>query len=104
MNPRVHLWRRLYGVSAILVITLALSACSLTEVLTSSPAPASLPQATPTNFPTPALPTTESAFDHNTLVGQAAPAFTLSDANDQPYTFSPGKGRKQVIVFYMVYT
>ncbi len=71
-------------------------ACALTDI--GAPAP------TPLSFPTVALPNTANTFDHNSLVGQPAPAFTLTAANGQPYTFTPNDSRKHVIVFYMAYT
>src|SRR5437773_523455 len=40
------------------------------------------------------LPDTNSALNVGTLIGQPAPAFTLSDANGQPYNFEPGDGHK----------
>ena len=49
------------------------------------------------------LPNTDSAFNVGTLIGQPAPAFTLPDANDEPYEFQPGDGRKYVFAFNMGY-
>ena len=79
------------------------SGCALLELA----APASTPAgAIPTvaGFPTLGLPNSASAFDHNTLAGQTAPAFTLPDAGGQAYTFTPNDGRKHLVIFYMVYT
>lgn len=47
------------------------------------------------------LPDTDSAFNVGTLIGQPAPAFTLLDANGQPYKFLADDGRKYVFVFNM---
>jgi len=47
------------------------------------------------------LPDTDSAFNVGTLIGQSAPAFTLPDANGQPYQFQAGDGRKYVLAFNM---
>ena len=47
------------------------------------------------------LPDTDSAFNVGTRIGQAAPAFTLPDANGEPYEFQPGDGRKYVFAFNM---
>lgn len=41
------------------------------------------------------------AQDVGTLVGQPAPAFTLSDADGRPYTVTPGQGRPLVLVSHM---
>ena len=49
------------------------------------------------------LPDSDSAFNVGTLIGQAAPAFTLADANGEPYEFLPGDGRKYVFAFNMGY-
>ena len=49
------------------------------------------------------LPDTDSAFNVGTLIGQIAPAFTLPDANGEPYEFQPGDGRKYVLAFNMGY-
>ena len=83
-------------------LTLLSISCALLEVAAPEPSPAGAP--TVVAFPTVVLPSSASTFDHNTLTGQAAPAFTLSDANDQPYTVTPNDGRKHLVVFYMVYT
>ncbi len=80
---------------SLMVVMLALAACSLTE----SPAPATSPVA----FPTPALPNTANAFNYDSLVGQAAPTFTLTDASGKAYSFTPSDGRKHLVVFYMGY-
>ncbi|MCI0549944.1 MAG: hypothetical protein L0287_03230 [Anaerolineae bacterium] len=47
------------------------------------------------------LPDTDSAFNVGTLIGQPAPAFTLPNANGEPYNFQPGDGRKYVLAFNM---
>ncbi len=57
----------------------------------------------PAAIPTVALSNSASAFDHNSLVGQPAPSFTLADTDGQSYTFNPNDGKKHVIVFYMGY-
>ena len=49
------------------------------------------------------LPNTDSAFNVGTRIGQAAPTFTLQDANGEPYKFQPGDGRKYVFAFNMGY-
>ena len=49
------------------------------------------------------LPDTDSAFNVGTLIGQPAPAFTLLNANGEPYKFQPGDGRKYVFAFNMGY-
>lgn len=49
------------------------------------------------------LPDTDSAFNVETRIGQTAPAFTLPDANGEPYEFQPGEGRKYVFAFNMGY-
>lgn len=49
------------------------------------------------------LASTDTAFNVRTRVGQPAPAFTLSDANGQPYKFQPSDGRKYVLAFNMGY-
>ena len=49
------------------------------------------------------LPNTNSALNVGTLIGQPAPAFTLSDAKGQPYNFKPGTGHKYVLAFNMGY-
>ena len=49
------------------------------------------------------LPNTNSALNIGTLIGKPAPAFTLPDANGQPYKFEPGEGRKYVLAFNMGY-
>lgn len=49
------------------------------------------------------LPNTDSAFNVGTRIGQSAPAFTLPDANGQPYEFHAGDGRKYVFAFNMGY-
>ena len=36
-----------------------------------------------------------------TRVGKQAPAFTLSNAEGQPYDIAPGDGRKYLLVFHM---
>jgi hypothetical protein len=61
------------------------------------------PSAPNTNSPNVAgnLPNTDSAFNVGTLIGQPAPAFTLPDANGEPYEFQPGDGRKYVFAFNM---
>ena len=61
------------------------------------------PSAPITNSPDIAgnLPNTDSAFNVGTLIGQPAPAFTLVDANGEPYEFQPGDGRKYVFAFNM---
>ena len=65
----------------------------------------SAPSAPNTNSPDVAgnLPDTDSALNVETLIGQPAPAFTLMDANGQPYEFQPGDGRKYVFAFNMGY-
>jgi len=62
-----------------------------------------IPSAPNTNSPDVAgnLPDTDSAFNVGTRIGQAAPAFTLPDANGEPYKFQPGDGRKYVLAFNM---
>ena len=47
------------------------------------------------------LPSTDSAFNVGTRIGQAAPAFTLPDANGELYKFQPGDGHKYVLAFNM---
>ena len=61
------------------------------------------PSAPNTNSPDVAgnLPDSDSAFNVGTLIGQPAPAFTLMDANAEPYEFQPGDGRKYVFAFNM---
>lgn len=49
------------------------------------------------------LPDSNSALNVGTLIGQPAPAFTLSDANGQSYHFPPGAGGKYVLAFNMGY-
>lgn len=63
------------------------------------------PSAPNTNSPDVAgnLPDTDAAFNVGTRIGQTAPAFMLMDANDQPYEFQPGDGRKYVFAFNMGY-
>ena len=46
---------------------------------------------------------TDLAFNVGTRIGQPAPAFTLMDANGEPYEFQPGDGRKYVFAFNMGY-
>ncbi|MGH2425403.1 MAG: hypothetical protein ACRDF1_03845 [bacterium] len=41
------------------------------------------------------------AQDVNTLIGQAAPSFTLSTAEGQTYEIRPGQGRSTVLIFHM---
>jgi len=41
------------------------------------------------------------AQDVNTMIGQAAPSFTLSTAEGQSYEIRPGRGRPMVLVFHM---
>jgi hypothetical protein len=41
------------------------------------------------------------AQDVNTLVGQPAPAFTLSDSDGKSYTVTPGQGKPLVHVSHM---
>ena len=62
-----------------------------------------IPSAPNTNTPDVAgnLPDTDSAFNVGTLIGRPAPAFTLPDANGEPYKFQPGDGRKYVLAFNM---
>lgn len=100
MNTRAS-FSRFFALLASL--TLFSLGCAILEVAAPASAPAG---AVPTVavFPTLALPNSASTFDHNTLAGQAAPAFTLPDASGQAYTFTPNDGRKHVVVFYMVYT
>ena len=82
------------SVVALALLTLLLvSGCALTDLAVPSPA-----------FPPVVLPGSASTFDHNSLVGQTAPAFALPDATNQPYTFAPTDGHKHIIVFYMAYT
>ncbi len=45
----------------------------------------------------------QNAFSVFDRVGQPAPGFTAINVDGQPYTFKPGQGRPQVIVFYMGY-
>jgi len=61
------------------------------------------PSAVNTNSPDVAgnLQDTDSAFNVGTLIGQSAPAFTLPDANGEPYKFLAGDGRKYVLAFNM---
>ena len=47
------------------------------------------------------LPDTDSALNVGTLIGNTAPAFTLMDANGEPYEFQPGDGGKYVFAFNM---
>ena len=47
------------------------------------------------------LPRSDSAFNVGTRIGQPAPAFTLPDAQGQPYNFHPGDGRKYLVAFNM---
>ncbi len=63
------------------------------------------PSAPNTNSPDVAgyLRNTDSAFNVGTHIGQAAPAFTLPDANGEPYKFEAGDGRKYVLAFNMGY-
>ena len=84
-------------------LTLFSLGCAILELAAPAPTPSS---AAPTlaAFPTLNLPNSASTFDHNTLAGQAAPAFTLLDASGQAYTFTPNDGRKHLVIFYMVYT
>ena len=49
------------------------------------------------------LPSSGSAFNVGTRIGQPAPAFTLPDAQGQLYNFKPGDGRKYVLAFNMGY-
>lgn len=46
---------------------------------------------------------TYSAFNVGTRIGESAPAFTLLDANGEPYEFEPGDGHKYVFAFNMGY-
>lgn len=66
---------------------------------------ATTPSAPSTNSPDVAenLPNSDSAFNVGTLIRQPAPAFTLPDANGEPYAFQPGEGRKYVFAFNMGY-
>ena len=41
------------------------------------------------------------AQDVNTLVGKAAPAFTLADSEGKRYAVTPGRGRPTVLIFHM---
>lgn len=50
-----------------------------------------------------ALNDSETAFSVSDVVGQPAPTFTATDANGQPFTFTPGDGRPKALVFYMGY-
>lgn len=43
----------------------------------------------------------EVAQDVNTMVGQAAPAFTLSTAEGRRHDVRPGQGRSTVLIFHM---
>ena len=43
----------------------------------------------------------EIAQDVNTLVGQPALAFTLSDSDGKRYTVTPGQGRPLVLISHM---
>lgn len=47
------------------------------------------------------LPSSDIAFNVGTRIGQPAPAFTLPDAQGQPYIFKPGDGRKYLLAFNM---
>ena len=47
------------------------------------------------------LSNTDSSFNVGTRIGQSAPAFTLLDANDQPYKFQPDDRHKYVLAFNM---
>lgn len=49
------------------------------------------------------LPSSDIAFNVGTRVGQSAPAFSLPDAEGQPYAFKPGDGRKYLLAFNMGY-
>ena len=64
-----------------------------------------IPSAPNTNSPDVAgnLPNSSSALNVGTLIGQPAPAFTLPDANGQPYKFQTGDGRKYMLAFNMGY-
>lgn len=46
----------------------------------------------------------QNAFNVGTRVGKPAPAFTLPDANGNPYQFQPGDGKKYVFAFNMGYS
>src|SRR5216684_277711 len=41
------------------------------------------------------------ATDVNTLVGKAAPAFTLADSDGKSYAITPGQGRPIVLISHM---
>lgn len=41
------------------------------------------------------------AQDVNTLVGQPAPSFTLTDSEGQSYAVTPGRGKPLALVFHM---
>lgn len=43
----------------------------------------------------------QNAFTVSDHIGQPAPEFTAANVDGQPYTFKPGQGRPQAIVFYM---
>ena len=64
-----------------------------------------IPSAPNTSSPNVAgnLPNSSSALNVGTLIGQPAPAFTLMDANGQPYKFQAGNGHKYVLAFNMGY-
>ncbi len=50
---------------------------------------------------TASLRNSDSAFNVGTRIGQPAPAFTLPDAQGQPYNFHPGDGNKYLLAFNM---
>lgn len=49
------------------------------------------------------LSNSQNAFTVSDRIGQPAPGFTATNVDGQPYTFKPGQGRPQAIVFYMGY-
>lgn len=50
------------------------------------------------------LANSQNAFNVSTRVGKPAPAFTLTDAQGNPFTFQPGDGKKYVFAFNMGYS
>ena len=49
------------------------------------------------------LPSSDTAFNVGSRIGKPAPAFTVTDAQSNPYAFQPGDGRKYVLAFNMGY-
>ena len=86
-------WSWILALSAVAVVLVVLVARS--RLATGSQAAAG-----PDGLPGP-LGGPSVAQDVNTLVGQPAPAFTLTDSEGQSYAVTPGQEKPLVLVFHM---